>query len=127
MTLALVSCPVTDTAVLLTLVSLTLSTHTHAVSGSFHVVAWLRAAAACVAVRDYRSSPSSTLPRITRRSSAPTTLGNSAFLSPPAILPRPHWPQIWQLWMHYFALGDVIVSENERASQVTEQGEGAYS
>jgi hypothetical protein len=30
---------------------------------------------------------------------------------------------IWQLWMHYFALGNVVVFENERASQVNQQGE----
>ena len=33
------------------------------------------------------------------------------------------WRLIWQLWMHYFALGNVVVFENERASQVNQQGE----
>jgi hypothetical protein len=39
----------------------------------------------------------------------------------------PQWRLIWQLWMHYFALGEVVVYENERASQVTQQGEAADS
>ena len=33
------------------------------------------------------------------------------------------WRQIWQLWMHYFALGSAVVYENERASQVEVQEE----
>ena len=33
------------------------------------------------------------------------------------------WQQIWQLWMHYFALGPAIIYENERASQVTQQSQ----
>lgn len=35
------------------------------------------------------------------------------------------WRLIWQLWMHYFALGSVVVYENERASQLIQQGEEA--
>jgi hypothetical protein len=33
------------------------------------------------------------------------------------------WRQIWQLWMHYFALGSAVIYENERASQVEIQDE----
>jgi ClpP class serine protease len=35
------------------------------------------------------------------------------------------WRQIWQLWMHYFALGNAVIYENERASQVEIQDEEA--
>lgn len=37
----------------------------------------------------------------------------------------PQWRQVWQLWMHYFALGSAVVYENERASQVEIQDEEA--
>lgn len=33
------------------------------------------------------------------------------------------WRRIWQLWIHYYALGPAQVFENERASQVTRQGQ----